>query len=125
MTDQTPAETVARALVKYETGGMCLLGKKCQMCDCGVQNMDRAELAENLRRNQDRARHGLASLAQHRDDIARVLVPVLDDYWCGNHVDLNSLDEETDEPFPCCKQERAEKAARLTDAVLAYLAGGQ
>jgi hypothetical protein len=54
-----------------------------------------------------------AQIAAQRDEVAEAL----DDYWCGDHLDYQSLDEETDQPFPCCLAARREKA----DAILAAL----
>ena len=74
------AETVADALIRYETSGMCHYGKTCGLCDCGkadeqTQTRDAMEL--------DRARAVLALFPEQRcapteEEVARLIEP---DAW--------------------------------------------
>lgn len=53
-----------------------------------------------------------------REDVARALVPTLDEWWCGEHVDYHATDDEGDD-LPCCVAERQSQGQRQADALLA------
>lgn len=53
-----------------------------------------------------------------RDEVARALVPTLDEWWCGVHVDWHTTDDEGG-ALPCCVAERQSQGRRQADALLA------
>ena len=57
-------EDVARALIRYETGGMCALGRTCGLCDCGRADLTPERQAEWDAHELDRARAVLALFDQ-------------------------------------------------------------
>lgn len=82
----------------------------------------------DLVRRQKVARAVLAVVRDHqpvkssRDEVARTLVPTLDEWWCGDHVDYHATDDEGG-ALPCCVVERQRQAQRQADAILTLLPG--
>jgi len=68
----TPVERAARALVGYESGGLCQPGAECTLCDCGLEGASPETLAEDLAQQLDRARFTITA-ALDVDELARVL----------------------------------------------------
>lgn len=60
------AETVADALIRYETGGMCYYGRTCGTCDCGRSSLTVEGLAEQDAMELGRARAVLALIPPQR-----------------------------------------------------------
>ena len=76
------AETVADALIRYETGGMCHFGQTCGTCDCGRSSLTVEGLAEQDAMELGRARAVLALIPPQRcapseDELANVLRDIL------------------------------------------------
>lgn len=76
------AETVADALIQYETGGMCHFGKTCGLCDCGRAEQTPERQQEWDAHQLDRARAVLALFPEQRcapseDEVANVLRDIL------------------------------------------------
>lgn len=56
------AHTLAEALNRYETSGLCPLRGACELCDCGADMQSPEQQADDYRRALDRARHALAAV---------------------------------------------------------------
>lgn len=67
-----PIERAARALVGYESGGLCQPGVECTLCDCGLEGASPETLAEDLAQQLDRARFTITA-ALDVDELARVI----------------------------------------------------
>lgn len=72
------AETVADALIRYETGGCCGFGTTCGLCDCGRSDQTAEQRREWDEHQLDRARAVLALIPAQRcapseDELAKAV----------------------------------------------------
>ena len=73
-----PAEAVADALIRYETGGMCHFGQTCGLCDCGKADETPEQTQTRDAMEMDRARAVLALIPPQRcapseDELAKAV----------------------------------------------------
>lgn len=73
MTTTPAVKAAAEAIMQFETGGHCLPGQACQICDCGADNATPQQLADERRRYEAAAYYILTKALGDVDEMAAAI----------------------------------------------------